>query len=87
MAGGLKSTPALAAAVTNAGGLGFVAGGYLSADRFTDDIALRAPPLPVLIGANLFVPQPSRRLGALEYYADELEAEYLPIPRWPARLW
>ncbi|WP_237072911.1 nitronate monooxygenase, partial [Mycobacterium tuberculosis] len=32
MAGG-PSTPALAAAVSNAGGLGFVAGGYLSADR------------------------------------------------------
>ncbi len=39
MAGG-PSTPALAAAVSNAGGLGFVAGGYLSADRLTDDTSL-----------------------------------------------
>ncbi|WP_237028124.1 nitronate monooxygenase, partial [Mycobacterium tuberculosis] len=36
MAGG-PSTPALAAAVSNAGGLGFVAGGYLSADRLAGD--------------------------------------------------
>ena len=38
MAGG-PGTPALAAAVSNAGGLGFIPGGYLSAERFADDIA------------------------------------------------
>ncbi|MGA9679302.1 MAG: nitronate monooxygenase, partial [Mycobacterium sp.] len=37
MSGG-PSTPALAAAVSNAGGLGFVAGGYLSAEQFAADI-------------------------------------------------
>lgn len=77
MAGG-PSTPALAAAVSNAGGLGFVAGGYLSADRLADDIATRAATTGP-IGANLFVPQPSVADWAqLEYYADELEevAEY-----------
>lgn len=58
MAGG-PSTPALAAAVSNAGGLGFVAGGYLSADRLADDIAAARAATTGPIGANLFVPQPS----------------------------
>ncbi|KAT67205.1 oxidoreductase [Mycobacterium tuberculosis TKK_04_0068] len=78
MAGG-PSTPALAAAVSNAGGLGFVAGGYLSADRLADDIAAARAATTGPIGANLFVPQPSVADWAqLEYYADELEevAEY-----------
>ena len=38
MAGG-PGTPALAAAVSNAGGLGFLAGGYISADALANDIA------------------------------------------------
>lgn len=58
MAGG-PSTPQLAAAGTEAGGLGFVAAGYLTAEAFADRLgaarALTAGPL----GANLFVPQPS----------------------------
>jgi nitronate monooxygenase len=37
MAGG-PSTPALAAAVSKAGGLGFVAAGYLSAKRLEQEI-------------------------------------------------
>ena len=35
MAGG-PGSPALAAAVSNAGGLGFIAAGYLTADEFAD---------------------------------------------------
>lgn len=38
MAGG-PSTPELAAAATNAGGLGFLAAGYLTADALADRIA------------------------------------------------
>ena len=38
MAGG-PGSPALAAAVSNAGGLGFVPAGYLSADQFAQDVA------------------------------------------------
>ena len=38
MAGG-PSTPALAAAVSEAGGLGFLGAGYLTVERLQDDIA------------------------------------------------
>lgn len=73
MAGG-PGTPALAAAVSNAGGLGFVAGGYLTADQFADDIAAARAATTGPIGANLFVPQPSvADWVQLEYYAEELE--------------
>jgi nitronate monooxygenase len=81
MAGG-PGTPALAAAVSNAGGLGFVAGGYVTADRFADDIAAARAATTGPIGANLFVPQPSvADWVQLEYYAEELEevAEYYRV--------
>ncbi|BBX07181.1 nitronate monooxygenase [Mycolicibacterium aichiense] len=66
MAGG-PSTPALAAAVSDAGGLGFVAAGYLPADRFAEVIAGARALTSAPIGVNLFVPQPSAA------HADELE--------------
>jgi len=73
MAGG-PGTPALAAAVSNAGGLGFVAGGYISAEQFADDIAAARAATTGPIGANLFVPQPSvADWVQLEYYAEDLE--------------
>ena len=73
MAGG-PGTPALAAAVSNAGGLGFIPGGYLSAERFADDIAAARATTTGPLGVNLFVPQPSvADWVALDYYADELE--------------
>lgn len=81
MAGG-PGTPALAAAVSNAGGLGFVAGGYLTAEQFADDIAAARAATTGPIGANLFVPQPSvADWLQLEYYAEELEevAEYYRV--------
>ena len=58
MAGG-PGTPALAAAVSNAGGLGFLAGGYISAERLADDIAAARAATTGPLGVNLFVPQPS----------------------------
>nr|WP_234817694.1 nitronate monooxygenase [Mycolicibacterium sphagni] len=58
MAGG-PSTPALAAAVSNAGGLGFLPAGYLSAEKFADTIAEARSLTTAAIGVNLFVPQPS----------------------------
>ncbi len=72
MAGG-PSTPALAAAGTDAGGLGFVAAGYLKAEALAERIAaarnLTAGPL----GVNLFAPQPSVATPeAIARYADEL---------------
>ncbi|OMC53926.1 2-nitropropane dioxygenase [Mycobacterium sp. IS-2888] len=73
MAGG-PGTPALAAAVTNAGGLGFIPGGYLSAEQFADDIAKARAATTGPLGVNLFVPQPSvADFLQLEYYADELD--------------
>jgi nitronate monooxygenase len=73
MAGG-PGSPALAAAVSNAGGLGFVAGGYLSAERFADNISAARAATTGPLGVNLFVPQPSvADWVALEYYAEELE--------------
>ncbi|MBO0679714.1 nitronate monooxygenase [Mycolicibacterium sp. S2-37] len=75
MAGG-PSTPELAAAGTNAGGLGFVAAGYLTADVFAERLsaakALTAGPL----GTNLFVPQPSvASPGEVAAYAEQLSAD------------
>lgn len=73
MAGG-PGTPALAAAVSNAGGLGIVAGGYLTAEQFADDIAAARKATTGPIGVNLFVPQPSvADWVQLEYYAEDLE--------------
>src|SRR5436305_14316583 len=73
MAGG-PGTPALAAAVSNAGGLGFIPGGYVGAERFAEDIAAARTMTTGPLGVNLFVPQPSvADWIALDYYADELE--------------
>lgn len=58
MAGG-PSTPELAAAGSTAGGLGFVAGGYLTAQAFADRITAAQSLTTGPLGANLFVPQPS----------------------------
>jgi nitronate monooxygenase len=55
LAGG-PSTPALAAAVSEAGGLGFLAGGYLTADRMRDDIRALRERTSAAFGVNVFVP-------------------------------
>src|SRR5271156_961064 len=73
MAGG-PGSPALAAAVSNAGGLGFIPAGYVSAERLADDIAAARAATTGPLGVNLFVPQPSvADWVQLDYYADELE--------------
>jgi nitronate monooxygenase len=73
MAGG-PGTPALAAAVSNAGGLGFLAGGYISAERLANDIVSARAKTTGPIGVNLFVPQPSvADVIALDYYAEALD--------------
>lgn len=81
MAGG-PGTPALAAAVSNAGGLGFIPAGYVSAERFAEDIAAARAATTGPLGVNLFVPQPSvADWVALDYYAEELEeiADYYQV--------
>jgi nitronate monooxygenase len=75
MAGG-PSTPELAAAGTNAGGLGFVPAGYLTAEVFAERIAKARQLTTGPVGANLFVPQPSTGTPAgLKAYAAALAPE------------
>ncbi|OQR61030.1 2-nitropropane dioxygenase [Streptomyces maremycinicus] len=75
MAGGV-SVPRLAAAVCEAGGLGFLAAGYKTADGVYQEIkqlrSLTARPF----GVNLFMPQPEyAERGAVEVYAHQLAGE------------
>ncbi|MBC9937277.1 MULTISPECIES: nitronate monooxygenase [unclassified Leucobacter] len=73
MAGG-PTTPELAAAVSRSGGLGFVAGGYLTAAELRSRFS-RARELagPGALGINLFVPGPTViDEEALEDYAARL---------------
>lgn len=75
MAGG-PSTPELAAAATNAGGLGFVPAGYLSAGVFADRLAAARAMTSGPLGANLFVPQPDNAdCTDLDRYSDALAGE------------
>jgi len=83
MAGG-PSTPALAAAVANAGGIAFVAGGYLKAEQLRAAVQDTRALTDGIVGVNLFlVAAGETDQGALERYADELA----PIAaRYGARL-
>ncbi|HEU5485312.1 MAG TPA: nitronate monooxygenase [Microlunatus sp.] len=99
MAGG-PSTPALVAAVSSAGGLGFLAAGYQTVDQLRREVDEVRSLLPVgqPFGVNLFVP--SRRHAnpaEISAYTDRLGAEArrrgvrLGEPRWdddgyPAKL-
>ncbi|BBZ23563.1 nitronate monooxygenase [Mycolicibacter hiberniae] len=73
MAGG-PSTPALAAAVSQAGGLGFVAGGYRTPEQLADDLTEARVATTGPTGVNLFVPQPSAAdIVLLDEYAGLLD--------------
>lgn len=75
MAGG-PSTPELASAGSNAGGLGFVAAGYLTAQAFAERLAATRALTSGPVGANLFVPQPSAATTeAIQRYAAVLAVE------------
>ncbi|MUL66939.1 2-nitropropane dioxygenase [Mycobacterium sp. CBMA 234] len=75
MAGG-PSTPELAAAGSTAGGLGFVAAGYLTADALADRIAAARALTTRPLGVNLFASQPSTaQPSEIERYATELAGE------------
>lgn len=72
MAGG-PSTPELAAAVANAGGLGFVAAGYRTAEQLRDDIEATRALTVGAFGVNLFlVTQAEVDEDAITAYAREL---------------
>jgi nitronate monooxygenase len=74
LAGG-PTTPELAAAVSNAGGLGFLAAGYLTADALRDQIVrartLTAGPL----GVNVFAPGSPSPADPVTAYAQTLATE------------
>lgn len=79
MAGG-PSTPALAAAVSAAGGLGFLAGGYLTPEALRDQIRQVRAATGARFGANLFVPgpppiDPAAFSAALATYARRIQPE------------
>jgi nitronate monooxygenase len=75
LAGG-PSTPALAIAVCEAGGLGFLAAGYKRADAVREEIAEVRAATSGPFGVNLFVPTPEPADPArVRAYLEELEPE------------
>ena len=75
LAGG-PSTPELAAAVSNAGGLGFVAAGYLTAAALRERIERTRALTTAPIGVNVFVLHERQVDGAaVDAYVRELEPE------------
>jgi nitronate monooxygenase len=96
MAGG-PSTPALTAAVSAAGGYGFLAAGYLSAAELADTVAATRALTGAPFGVNLFMPSIPSDPATVADYARLLqpEADRLGValgePRWddddhPAKL-
>jgi nitronate monooxygenase len=96
LAGG-PSTPALAVAVSGAGGLGFLASGYLSAARLAEGIAETRRLTGEPFGVNLFVPDRPSDPDVVARYAEALRADAdaagvdVGPPRysddeWPAKL-
>ena len=93
MAGG-PSTPDLAAAVSEAGGLGFLAGGYKAVDRVADDIETLRAATSAPYGLNLFVVEPFEiEPSVLDDYRRAVapEAARLGVelgnPRWDDDHW
>ncbi|QIQ04890.1 nitronate monooxygenase [Streptomyces liangshanensis] len=75
MAGG-ASTPQLAAAVSDAGGLGFLAAGYKSVDVMYEEIKHLRGLTSRPFGVNLFMPQPQYAdAGVVEVYRNQLAGE------------
>ncbi|MEU2422371.1 nitronate monooxygenase [Streptomyces sp. NPDC007851] len=75
MAGGV-SVPQLAAAVSGAGGLGFLAAGYKTADGMYQEIKQLRGLTGRPFGVNLFMPQPEHaESGAVDLYAHQLAGE------------
>ncbi len=88
MAGG-ASTPALVAAVSNAGGLGMLAAGYLTPEQLAADIAATRELTDRPFGVNLFVPEHATPdPEGLARYAAQLGPDFerlgvdLPEPAW-----
>jgi nitronate monooxygenase len=74
--GGGPATPALAAAVSEAGGLGFLATGYRAPDAVRADVAELRRLTSHPFGLSILTPgPPSGDAATLERYADALRAE------------
>jgi nitronate monooxygenase len=74
--GGGPSTPALAAAVAEAGGLGFLAAGYQTPDAVRADIASLRERAAGSFGVNLFAPPgPAADRAAVERFVSSLAEE------------
>ena len=74
MAGG-SSTPELAAAVSDAGGLGFVAAGYKAPEAMRADIAATRALSPAPFGVNVFAARPTTVAPAvLGAFADRVRS-------------
>jgi nitronate monooxygenase len=74
LAGG-PSTPELCAAVSEAGGLGFLAAGYLPTAELAARVSRTRELTTRPFGVNLFVPGPTGDPRAVEAYAQHLEQE------------
>ncbi|HWE70377.1 MAG TPA: nitronate monooxygenase [Acidimicrobiales bacterium] len=87
MAGG-PSTPELTAAVSAAGGYGFLAAGYLAAQGLRDLIGATRSLTELPFGVNLFVPSAPGNRVEIDRYASLLEPEAAHLgvavgePRW-----
>ena len=73
LAGG-PSTPELAAAVSNAGGLGFLAAGYLPAVELAERRRRLAGLTSRPFGVNVFVPGPAGDVARVRRFAADLAA-------------
>jgi nitronate monooxygenase len=84
--GGGPGTPELTAAVCNAGGLGSIAGAYLTADQLRDAIRATRKLTPRPFAVNLFIPspvpclQPERIQHAIDVTAGYRKELELPQP-------
>jgi nitronate monooxygenase len=83
MAGG-PSTPQLAAAASNAGGLGMLAGGLLSPDALAERIDAARGLTSGPLGVNLFVPQPGA--GTQRQYTEYAKALAPEAKRYGVRI-
>jgi nitronate monooxygenase len=82
MAGG-PSTPALAAAVSAAGGLGFLAAGYRTPQAVREEVRATRELTGERFGVNVFLPGPPGDDEAVRRYAGQLRAE---AERWGVEL-
>jgi nitronate monooxygenase len=77
LAGG-PSTPRLSAAVSDAGGFGFLAAGYKTPEALAADIAELRGLTDAPFGVNIFSPQApaaEKEAAAIAAYADRLTAD------------